>query len=659
MDALLRRNPTIEYVQSITPQPPLPAAAVVKPHKRASRSKPAKKAKAAAEQESVPKKTEAVEVVAKPAPVAREEKAVKMHSSTSSSKRRRGEKAGKPKKTHSRSKSKSRRREISSDSESDSTVASSNDSDSDSSDSEVERQRRKRGRSRSRSRPREKVKKRGRSKSRARYSESEDSDSDDDNNNNNKDIDGGDQPIFMAFTQPSGQASMRCIKVGTPFPKLMETVYAACNISQAISLELTYVMLDITLSLRDADDYDALLKAASVNGDKMIQIFVKKVEAAKPVEPEIVSKAQASKPAPPPTTSKDATTSVKAEKKIARKAKKNAHPAATMEKTAASVGAASADQSTSSSADVPLAGKPAAKDSVISIESSGDVPMARILIKGDGGDDTVVDDAVKSDEKEKGETKANQGDQSINGKVPEKRKRKRRTPLEMQEAKELEAKTKAEKAEGKEAAKPDSKAGEETAAKTQPKEVLSTPLKKADVEKKVNGDVAKKGSEAEQQDGSVQEKAALPATPKSAAKEKKAEKKADIKAVEEQVDLSVKKADSEAKKATDPSTPGDTTQATEQNSSTSSDTSSKKMRKPKVPPCTICLTTEHDKLKCPIIEEGKVAVEGRLAELKAKKHKKTKPENEACRILETWLKTSAAADREEAASIRLQKTNGA
>jgi len=71
--------------------------------------------------------------------------------------------------------------------------------------------------------------------------------------------------------------------------------------------------------------------------------------------------------------------------------------------------------------------------------------------------------------------------------------------------------------------------------------------------------------------------------------------------------------------------------------------------------CDICFESGHTKAYCPIVVAGRKSVVKKLAELKEKKNRKTKPENEAVRHLKGWLEQEKKQrEKEKEAALNLE-----
>lgn len=547
------------------------------------------------------------------------------------------------------------------------SVISSDESESTDSEEEERRRRRMRGRSRSRSR-RPRAQSRGRSRSRARSS-SYDSDSESSRGEEEE------AKIFMAFTVPGGKTHMRPVTSTTSFDNLKEKIYAMSNINQKIPLELTYVVNGITLQLSDEEDLKSLLELSPIN--EMIHVLVQKVEPhnskpiPKPKTPaKVVATADPSNsvtpavalvPTAPVVTPVTPTPVSKAESsKKGKKEKKQKKK----EQEIAQLAKVEADGN--SSEDIPLSkmiinGKTSVEsakvggDSTITVEKQDGSPLARIVLKED--DKSTTKEKVKKDTPAPAAKPATEEQ----GSPVKKEKRKRRNPEEMaefrreKEAKKLQQeKEKEEKKAAKRAARRAEKAALETAeqakaagsvatekpaeeavapSKTAPAAALLTTVKP--VEETV-GPAGKPSKDAAPKKKKVKKNATTDDS----------QSKAPVKGAEKALITSPKKTLPVSK-----STVADVKQSepvTQSAEKTEKETALKDSTvQAKKIDCTVCFSKEHDKLHCPIIIGGKTPVEKRYHELKEKKRTKTKLENEACKILEEWLKTNKEREEEE------------
>lgn len=568
-------------------------------------------------------------------------------------------------------------------------VVSSDESDSTDSEEEERRKRKMRGRSRSRG-PR--AQSRGRSRARSvKY----------DSDSNSSEGEEEEAKVFMAFTVPGGKTHMRPVTSTTSFPSLKEMIYAISNINQKIALELTYVVNGITLQLSDEEDLKSLLELSPTS--EMIRVLVEKVEPlkSKPTpKPRTPAKVVATAPsnngtpiksiAPPAQVVKPASpmplsnAEKKKEKREKRQKKKKELKEALLTKDD--------EAEDDSSEDVPLSklnsnGKPTIKaaevgDSTITVEKRNGAPLAEIVLKE--GNDSPTKDQVKSDTQAITAKSANEAPDSP---VKEKKKRRNRAEMEkfrqekeaekMQREKEKEEKKEAKRAAKRAqraAAKAELKAAEEAKATElgagqsaeKPAEEAAplpvstpaaAPIPTVNPAEETVVPTSKDGEEAAPKKKKSKKNAtadeSLSKSPVKGADEKapidspkKDSKVSKNNAANAKQSESVSQPSAQEEKETAPSLEKEDSTTQAKNAESAAPTSPTK-RKSKNSDCAVCFSKGHSKLYCPIIKEGKESVEKRYQELKGKGRKKTKLENEACKVLEDWIKTNKDHEEEE------------
>jgi len=437
---------------------------------------------------------------------------------------------------------------------------------------------------------------------------------------------------------------MRDIKRGTNYLSLLETVYSTSNISQAIKLDLSYKLNDMTLQLNDDEDLKALM-AASIITKEMVRVQVEKASLPPPTSAPATAVIEVGASDAP------ATSIAKADKVSERKKKRAMEKAKKESETQAPP--SNADNSKTSTATVPPVEITAANgatnkegvtanDSVVSLDTSEDIPLAKVVFKNSEAPSKVSEPASMNE--------------ASNDKV-EKPKRKRRTPEQIvadklaDEAKKEAVKVeKAEKkkrklAENRKKAKEERQAkaaAEDVASKSKAQTVVSvdippqTPAPKAADQSSTKtaetipgdktADVAPKNDTAsstkkkkspkknlDETEAVAEEMVEPPSATPKVKRAKKSSKEQPTPGKEPEEEGEAAKASEPAKKNLSPSkketSPSKKEASPSKKGSESNGIDSEKGNKSMSQTCEICFELGHSKPYCPIITAGREAVQ--------------------------------------------------